>query len=258
MTVSLADLTSAAAVQAALDQYASLGQAEFLKRQGFGRASKFLVRNPRTGEWADSKAMAGVAVGLEHGGSSGLKAADFSGGEATVVRCLTNLGFEVRDIEQIPGKDWDPPEVEVIVADYFQMLIAELAGQSYNKTLHRSRLMAVLPGRSAGSIEFKHCNISAAMIELGYPYIKGYRPRSNFQRTILLPVVIEKLAEARMLDETALAAVERPAVVVELDDFRRVKTEAPKMESEAKEKLPAYLNHRYGGTILHVKRRIAH
>ncbi|WP_418318043.1 DUF3883 domain-containing protein [Piscinibacter sakaiensis] len=241
MTLSLADLTSAAAVQAALDQYALLGQEEFLRRHGFGRASKFLVLNPRTGEWADSKAIAGVAVGLQHVGSGGLKASDFSGGEATVVRCLINLGFEVQDIEQIQGRDWGEHEVALIVADYLQMLMAELAGQAYNKTLHRKRLMAVLPGRSAGSIEFKHCNISAALIELGYPYIKGYRPRANFQRSVLLQVVLEKLGEASMLDETALAAVERPAVVVELDDFRRVKTDAPRMEPAANEPSPAYL-----------------
>ena len=77
--------------------------------------------------------------------------------------------------------DWSREEVEAIVADYLHMLTMELAGQHFNKTQHRRWLQGKLNGRSDASIEFKHCNISAAMIDLGFPSIRGYQRRSNYQ-----------------------------------------------------------------------------
>lgn len=96
MALGLSDLTSAEAVQAALDEYGVLGQEAFLVRQGFGRSANYVVLNQRTGEWADSKAIAGVALAYQYPGSGGLSADQFSGGEATVQRRLVALGFEVR------------------------------------------------------------------------------------------------------------------------------------------------------------------
>jgi hypothetical protein len=40
-------------------------------------------------------------------------------------------------------------------------------------------------GRSRGSVEFKHQNISAVLDELGMPWIPGYKPRRNYQDDIL-------------------------------------------------------------------------
>jgi hypothetical protein len=39
-------------------------------------------------------------------------------------------------------------------------------------------------GRSDGSIEFKHQNISAVLDELGAPWISGYKPARNYQNAI--------------------------------------------------------------------------
>ncbi len=75
---------------------------------------------------------------------------------------------------------WANEEVERIVADYFKMLLSELEGKSFNKTEHRKILFPHLANRSMGSIEFKHQNISAVMIDLGLPYITGYKPRGNY------------------------------------------------------------------------------
>lgn len=122
--------------------------------------------------------------------------------------------------------DWSREEVEVIVADYLQMLTLELAGQSFNKTEHRRVLQAKLNNRSDGAIEFKHCNISAAMMDFGFPYIRGYQPRSNYQA--LLGIVVEAQVSAKtMLDEAALAAVQQPAIAPNQADFSRVKSDAP-------------------------------
>ncbi len=64
------------------------------------------------------------------------------------------------------------------------MLCLELGGQTFNKTEHRRRLMTRLDNRSHSAIELKHQNISAVLIEMGIPYIDGYKPLPNYQRSI--------------------------------------------------------------------------
>jgi hypothetical protein len=76
---------------------------------------------------------------------------------------------------------WSQTEVELIIADYFSMLQEELKGSSFNKAEHARNLLPLLNSRSKGSIEFKHQNISAILIKLGLPYIKGYKPLFNYQ-----------------------------------------------------------------------------
>lgn len=98
------------------------------------------------------------------------------------------------------GQDWSPEEVQLTVADYFSMLHSELLGQPYSKTEHRRRLRPLLHGRSDGSVEFKHQNISAVLVHLGFPYIAGYKPRGNYQR-LLMDAVEEYLAGQNLLQE---------------------------------------------------------
>lgn len=81
------------------------------------------------------------------------------------------------------GNVWSDDELDAIVADYFSMLAAEQAQESYVKSHHAAALMDRI-GRTHGSIEFKHANISAVLEELGLPTIGGYKPRSNYQNAI--------------------------------------------------------------------------
>ena len=81
------------------------------------------------------------------------------------------------------GEEWTDPENDAIVADYFSMLSEELAGNSYNKAAH-NRALQVSIGRSKGSIEFKHQNISAVLKCLGETWINGYKPAFNFQMSL--------------------------------------------------------------------------
>lgn len=85
------------------------------------------------------------------------------------------------------GSDWTAEEVAAVVADYFAMLADETAGRPYNKREHSRGLQAVT-GRSAGSIEFKHQNISAVLAELGLPWLRGYKPRYNYQDALIAEV----------------------------------------------------------------------
>ncbi len=88
---------------------------------------------------------------------------------------------------------WSDSEVEAAVADYFRMLRLELTGHQYNKSEHRRALKKKLDGRSDGSVELKHQNISAVLIEMGIPYIDGYKPRFNYQRSLLPAAVADFL-----------------------------------------------------------------
>jgi hypothetical protein len=81
------------------------------------------------------------------------------------------------------GKDWQDDELDAIVADYFAMLSADLAGQPYVKARHSAALMEQI-GRTHRSVEFKHQNISAVLDELGMPWIPGYKPKRNYQNAI--------------------------------------------------------------------------
>lgn len=82
-------------------------------------------------------------------------------------------------------RDWSDRENDLIVADYFAMLADELAGRSCSKAEHRRALLPLLDGRSEGSIEFKHQNISAVLKALGEPWIEGYKPAFNFQMPLV-------------------------------------------------------------------------
>lgn len=117
-----------------------------------------------------------------------LQPEEFSGGEAPGQAnfVLRKLGFTVvkkgEDQEEPQtGKEWSENEVRLIVSDYFDMLEAELLDKTYKKSEHRKALVPQLSGRSEGSIEFKHQNISAVLVEHGLPYIEGYKPRGNYQ-----------------------------------------------------------------------------
>jgi len=79
------------------------------------------------------------------------------------------------------------------------MLSAEAAGEIYSKTEHRRALLTKLdPSRSPQAVEFKHSNISAAMIELGLPYIRGYKPRGNYQAALAAEIQ-RRLTEPKVL-----------------------------------------------------------
>jgi hypothetical protein len=90
------------------------------------------------------------------------------------------------------GENWTDEENDTIIADYFAMLADDLAGKPYNKAQHNRDLQAAI-GRSGGSIEWKHQNISAILIGLGETWITGYKPAFNFQ-TPLVDAVARWLA----------------------------------------------------------------
>ncbi|MER2507909.1 MAG: DUF3883 domain-containing protein [Amaricoccus sp.] len=67
------------------------------------------------------------------------------------------------------------------------MLALELRGEPYVKAQRNAELQKLI-GRSRGSIEFKHQNISAVLLKLGEPWISGYKPMANFQSALIAGV----------------------------------------------------------------------
>ncbi len=110
--------------------------------------------------------------------------------------------------------------------DYLAMLRFELAGQSYNKSVHRRSLLAKLSGRTESAVELKHQNISAVLRDLGYFWIPGYKPRSNYQGQLAAEVEAW-VATNPEIDRHALAAAEAPAAVPEHFDFSGFEVSAP-------------------------------
>ncbi len=80
---------------------------------------------------------------------------------------------------------WTNEENDLIVADYVAMLADDIAGQPYNKAVHRRALLPLLNDRSEGAVEFKHQNISAVLKGLGEDWIRGYKPAFNFLMTLV-------------------------------------------------------------------------
>ena len=175
------------------------------------------------------KAVVGLACRFSIGRI--LEPEEFSGGEGPGQAnfALRKLGFTVvaiSDEQQEPqtGRDWSENEVRLIVADYFKMLEAELLDKPFKKSDHRKALIPQLAGRSKGSIEFKHQNVSAVLVELGLPYIEGYKPRSNYQSILATeveaflgqrPGFLQQLAAAPRLNPT------QPKLVAQLPSRRQ-------------------------------------
>jgi hypothetical protein len=103
------------------------------------------------------KAVIGLA--FRHYDGRTLSPDDFSGGEkpgqANFV--LRELGFTVERIgkatpEPAERRDWSAEEVSLIVADFFDMLRLDLAGQEFVKAERNRALQERLSGRSRTSI----------------------------------------------------------------------------------------------------------
>ena len=228
MPKSISRLQSPASIQAALDEFVKRGRSAFLERYEFGKSLDYLVRDPRSGELCDSKAIVGVAYGFQFPEDGPLKPEDFSGGEATVVSKLQGLGFEVVRI----GEDWSAEEVQAIVASYFEMLRLETLQSSYKKTEFNAALRQQLKGRSKASVELKHQNISAVLHSLELPFISGYKPRSNVQLLLRKAVQQFVLSHSDMVRQVvdAMEEVKAPGEKT----FKAVVVHPPPVELVAK------------------------
>lgn len=89
---------------------------------------------------------------------------------------------------------WSATEIELILADYFEMWALDLTDPrpngkpTFEKEI-RYRELAKIIGRTTSSVQNKHQNISAVVDKLGLPYIRGLTPRGHFQAALFTAVV---------------------------------------------------------------------
>jgi Protein NO VEIN, C-terminal len=89
----LSGLTQREAVVETIQECQSLGRQDFLKHYGFGPARTYLIEYE--GNWYDSKAIAGVAIGKQHPANGPLTPSAFRGEQAETVTRLRSLGFRL-------------------------------------------------------------------------------------------------------------------------------------------------------------------
>ena len=73
---------------------------------------------------------------------------------------------------------WTTHELEAAVVAYVSMLQLELAGGKVVKAKFNRALRESIY-RSRGSIEYRHQNISWVLMEMGLPFVQGYKPASH-------------------------------------------------------------------------------
>lgn len=129
--------------------------------------------------------------------------------------------------DEVAGSPWSRREVDAIVRVHLRMLRMQLMGQRPNKTEHNRLLAEELPVRNAASIEYKHRNISAVLMDAGYPTLVGYKPLPNVQ-ALLYEAVAEAVSLDPVLDEAALIQVETPAETPLLPDLASFVVNPPK------------------------------
>lgn len=127
-------------------------------------------------------------------------------------------------------EDWTREEVELIVSEYFEMLLKEQSGIAFNKSEIRRYILPLLKNRSEGSIEFKNRNISAVLAKIGQPYVRGYLPAYNYQKQLLEEVVfayIRQKPEAEKAFQLFADSAATPKALV----FESMLEEMPKAEA---------------------------
>lgn len=97
-------------------------------------------------------------------------------------------------------KNWTTTEINIALRAYFYILNEEQNGRKVNKAaVRRAALKEMGFTRSAGSYEMKLCNISAACVARGLPWVNGYKPLGNGQAALGIEI------------ERQLAAVKKQA-----------------------------------------------
>ena len=163
--------------------------------------------------------------------------------DALTQALLNKLDAQQQQQILIPLNGWNWHECELIVNDYFEMLIQELKGQKYNKAQHnRDLVQAMKESRNRSAIENKHQNISAILKEMGMPIIDGYKPLSNYQRNILPDVVGATMAQHKDIQQLIKYINQQPAIKPKVEDILQSLVKAPVRTADAGNQIQANTN----------------
>lgn len=215
----LSKLTSPTAVKAAMAECDRLRREPFLAEYGFKPASEYSVE--AGGTLYDSKAIAAVAFGYQHG-TRPLTSGECAGGRdyGNAGWALDRLGFHVTGIKHV---GWWLEEVEPTVDAYFEMFALHRAGVSFKKSGYLAKLHELGPKRTYKAYEYKLQNISAALHDLGHGWLSGYAPKAQYQR-LLQYVLEDRLGRATLaegLEFLRHVAVEHEPRLMKIDWAKR-------------------------------------
>ena len=181
----ISHLTDPKAVRRALRECDRLGRDAFLAQYGYKRARRFYLRDQ--GREYDSKAIAGVAYGYQHR-QQALTPYDFSGGENTVWRVLTKLGFEVEGAKRLAL----PSTVLAPTSDYDELYARAAA---VLRAAAKARTAPPVPpgnpnprrGRGSSGGFFRHPGVVAFVLGRAGGYCEACGSPAPFARTSGLP-----------------------------------------------------------------------
>lgn len=152
---------------------------------------------------------------------------------------LSKLDAEQQRSLLVPANGWSWHECELIVNDYFDMLVQELNGEKYNKAQHnRDLVQAMKQSRNRSAIENKHQNISAVLKDMGVPIIDGYKPLGNYQRNILPDVVGAAMAQHLSIQKLIKKINQQPVTVPTVENILESLVAAPSRQIEELDKIP--------------------
>ena len=102
--------------------------------------------------------------------------------------------FPLDEVSGGPGSRWTFAELVIVVNAYLDMLEMEIEGRKYVKKHIKEGIMPLLNGRR--SIDHRLQNITAVMMGMGMPWVKGYAPLAG-QRRPDLEWAVEHCLEER-------------------------------------------------------------
>lgn len=146
----LRDITDRSAVLKALGEFDTWGRDAFLAKYGFGPARRFYLVHD--GRRYDSKAVLGAAHGHQFPERGPLASHEFSGGEATTVRKLQELGFT---IEAAADAEAPLPDEPVAIGEIIAEVLALQRAWSKDNTpamQERARLVRRLAPAAVRSL----------------------------------------------------------------------------------------------------------
>ncbi|QOT21778.1 DUF3883 domain-containing protein [Paenarthrobacter sp. YJN-D] len=117
------------------------------------------------------------------------------------------------------GMPWTSPEIDAAVEAYFDMMVLDIQGQQFVKARVYRELSRRFPARNVNSIERKMSNISAVLVGLGYPHLRGLSPLANYQRS-LVESVLGQLGMRESLDSVIEVELSKIAPIGPVDIVR--------------------------------------
>lgn len=124
--------------------------------------------------------------------------------------------------------NWTEEENEIIMADYFEMLLKEIMHEEFDANEHKLALEQKLTIRSTKSIESKYHAISAILDKNNFSYLSCYMPKgsylANFEEKVLLKNVKAIMAYK---DKT-------PIIAVTTENFQDFLVDPPDLEEKKK------------------------